>query len=109
MRYNYPHGYLCSLHYHYIEQLRSPAFAMMQKVVSELAETGYLLQRILLLEEMLILPRKQRFGKKGETLARQNKEIALTGCWHMPAETSPTFIQQAKTPGQKWRSDRSPD
>jgi len=41
-----------------IEQLRALALAMVQKVVSEQAETEKLQQRILLLEEMLKLARQ---------------------------------------------------
>lgn len=58
-----------------IEQLRALALAMVQKVVSEQAETEKLQQRILLLEEMLKLVRQQRFGKKGETLAGMQRSL----------------------------------
>lgn len=58
-----------------IEQLRALALAMVQKVVSEQAETEKLQQRILLLEEMLKLARQQRFGKKGETLAGMQRSL----------------------------------
>lgn len=47
-----------------IEQLRTLALAMVQKTMSEKAETEKLWQRILLQEEMLKLARQQRFGKK---------------------------------------------
>lgn len=52
-----------------IEQLRTLALAMVQKTMSEKAETEKLWQRILLQEEMLKLARQQRFGKKAETLS----------------------------------------
>ncbi|ECI3497596.1 IS66 family transposase [Salmonella enterica subsp. enterica] len=58
-----------------IEQLRTLALAMVQKVVSEQAETEKLQQRILLLEEALKLARQQRFGKKGETLAGMQRSL----------------------------------
>lgn len=58
-----------------IEQLRALALAMVQKVVSEQAETEKLQQRILQLEEMLKLARQQRFGKKGETLAGMQRSL----------------------------------
>lgn len=58
-----------------IEQLHTLALAMLQKVVSEQAETGKLQQRILLLEEALKLARQQRFGKKGETLAGMQRSL----------------------------------
>ncbi|MFI3014225.1 IS66 family transposase [Klebsiella aerogenes] len=58
-----------------IEQLRALALAMVQKVVSEQAETEKLQQRILLLEEMLKLAHQQRFGKKGETLAGMQRSL----------------------------------
>ena len=58
-----------------IEQLRTLALAMVQKVVSEQAETEKLRQRILLLEEMLKLARQQRFGKKAETLAGMQRSL----------------------------------
>ncbi len=58
-----------------IEQLRALALAMVQKVVSEQAETEKLQQRILLLEEALKLARQQRFGKKGETLSGMQRSL----------------------------------
>ncbi|HII4326441.1 TPA: IS66 family transposase [Enterobacter cloacae] len=58
-----------------IEQLRTLALAMVQKVMSEKAETEKLQQRILLLEEMLKLARQQRFGKKGETQAGMQRSL----------------------------------
>lgn len=58
-----------------IEQLRTLALAMVQKVLSEQAETEKLQQRILLLEEVLKLARQQRFGKKGETLAGMQRSL----------------------------------
>lgn len=65
-----------------IEQLRTLALAMVQKVMSENEEkeklcqkNAGLLQRILLLEEMLKLTRQQRFGKKGETLAGMQRSL----------------------------------
>ncbi|KLP38636.1 IS66 family transposase [Enterobacter ludwigii] len=65
-----------------IEQLRTLALAMVQNAMSENAEkekllqqNSELLQRILLLEEMLKLARQQRFGKKGETLAGMQRSL----------------------------------
>ena len=65
-----------------IEQLRTLALAMAQKVMSENEEkeklyqkNAGLLQRILLLEEMLKLARQQRFGKKCETLAGMQRSL----------------------------------
>lgn len=58
-----------------IEQLRTLALAMVQKVVSENAEREKLQQRIRLLEEMLKLARQQRFGKKCETLAVMQRSL----------------------------------
>lgn len=65
-----------------IEKLRNLALAMVQNAVAENAEkekllqqNSDLLQRILLLEEMLKLARQQRFGKKGETLAGMQRSL----------------------------------
>ena len=58
-----------------IEQLRTLALAMVQKAMSEKAETERLQQRVHLLEEMLKLARQQRFGKKGETLAGMQRSL----------------------------------
>jgi transposase len=58
-----------------IEQLRTLALAMVQKAVSEKAETEKLQQRIRLLEEMLKLACQQRFGKKAETLAGMQRSL----------------------------------
>lgn len=66
----------------YIEQLRTLALAMVQKVRAENEENeklclknASLLQRIQLLEEMLKLARQQRFGKKCETLAGMQRSL----------------------------------
>ncbi|EJE2441038.1 ATP-binding protein [Salmonella enterica] len=65
-----------------IEKLRNLALAMVQNAMAENAEkekllqqNSDLLQRILLLEEMLKLARQQRFGKKGETLAGMQRSL----------------------------------
>lgn len=66
-----------------IEQLRTLALAMVQKVVSENAvkeenlrqQNTSLQERILLLEEALKLACQQRFGKKGETLAGMQRSL----------------------------------
>ncbi|SSF82370.1 transposase [Klebsiella pneumoniae] len=62
-----------------IEQLRTLALAMVQKVMSDNAEKAQILQdknqHIRLLEEMLKLARQQRFGKKGETLAGMQRSL----------------------------------
>lgn len=58
-----------------IEQLRTLALAMVQKVVSENAEKEKLQQRIRLLEEALILARQQRFGRKSEVLSGLQRQL----------------------------------
>ncbi|ECI4527881.1 IS66 family transposase [Salmonella enterica subsp. diarizonae] len=65
-----------------IEKLRTLALAIVQNAVAEnvekeklLQQNSDLLQRILLLEEMLKLARQQRFGKKGETLAGMQRSL----------------------------------
>lgn len=62
-----------------IEQLRTLAHVMVQKVMSENAEKEQILQdknqHIRLLEEMLKLARQLRFGKKGETLAGMQRSL----------------------------------
>ncbi|ATF95428.1 IS66 family transposase (plasmid) [Cedecea neteri] len=65
-----------------IEELRTLALAMVQKVMAENEENeklclknASLLQRIQLLEEALKLARQQRFGKKGETLAGMQRSL----------------------------------
>lgn len=58
-----------------IEQLRTLALAMVQKVMSENEEKEKLQQRIRLQEEMLKLVRQQRFGKKCETLAGMQRSL----------------------------------
>lgn len=58
-----------------IEQLRTLALAMVQKVVSENAEREKLQQRIRLLEEALMLARQQRFGRKTEMLSGLQRQL----------------------------------
>lgn len=59
-----------------IEQLRAMAFAMVQKVVTEKnAELTAKDQRIRLLEEMLLLARQQRFGRKTEMLSGLQRQL----------------------------------
>lgn len=58
-----------------IEQLRTLALAMVQKAVSENAEKEKLQQRIRLLEEALILARRQRFGRKSEVLSGLQRQL----------------------------------
>lgn len=58
-----------------IEQLRTLALAMVQKVVSENAEREKLQQRIRLLEEALMLARQQRFGRKSEVLSGLQRQL----------------------------------
>ena len=55
-----------------LEQLCTPALAMVQKVVSENAEKE---QRIRLLEEALMLARQQRFGRKSEVLSGLQRQL----------------------------------
>lgn len=55
-----------------IEQLRTMALTMVQKVVSENAEKD---QRIRLLEEALLLARQQRFGRKTEMLSGLQRQL----------------------------------
>ncbi|ADU72359.1 IS66 family transposase [Pantoea sp. At-9b] len=55
-----------------IEQLRTLALAMVQKVVSENAEKE---QRIRLLEEALMLARQHRFGRKSESLSGLQRQL----------------------------------
>lgn len=55
-----------------IEQLRTLALAMVQKVVSENAEKE---QRIRLLEEALMLARQQRFGRKSEVFSGLQRQL----------------------------------
>lgn len=55
-----------------IEQLRTLALTMVQKVVSENAEKE---QRIRLLEEALMLARQQRFGRKSEVLSGLQRQL----------------------------------
>lgn len=58
-----------------IEQLRTLALAMVQKVVSENAEREKLQQRIRLLEEALMLARQQRFGRKSKVLSGLQRQL----------------------------------
>lgn len=59
-----------------IEQLRAMAFAMVQKVVTEKnAELTAKDQRIRLLEEVLLLARQQRFGRKTEMLSGLQRQL----------------------------------
>lgn len=58
-----------------IEQLRTLALAMVQKVVSENAEREKLQQRIRLLEEALMLARQLRFGRKSEVLSGLQRQL----------------------------------
>ena len=58
-----------------IEQLRTLALAMVQKVVSENAERERLQQRIRLLEEALMLARQLRFGRKSEVLSGLQRQL----------------------------------
>lgn len=62
-----------------IEQLRTLALAMVQKVMAENEEKEKLQQRIRLLEEMLKLARRQRFGKKRDA-GRNAAFFVRRGC-----------------------------
>lgn len=69
-----------------IEQIRAPTLAMVQKVVSEKAETKKLRRRIFLPEKALKLARQRRFGKKGETLAGIPRSPFEEEAHHMASE-----------------------
>lgn len=74
-----------------IEQLRTLALAMVQKVMAENEEKEKLQQRIRLLEEMLKLARRQRFGKKASTC---ECDVPGTSWWRTFRDSEPPSLRR---------------
>ena len=91
-----------------IEQLCTLALAVVQSAVSENAEKEEKLLRqnttleqpILLLEEALKLARRQRFGKKGETLVGQKwRSVRSPGCTSWKRRTDTDQLKRSVSGG----------